>query len=600
MLIKSKFLFFIMFFLLSPNIKSQECDFTMEALVFITGFPQGGLGYTYDYNDPYLIKWNDNKISGDYIYLDNLSSSNFPYELSNDYQNSLNLQSHSITEWNSNYGLKMKIETSEDNVKIRFSTNAALFETGDTNNPAIGRTFLPVEDDIFAGYRIYEYTSSSVTGDGNGFPVTNALVYFNNIENRNFSWTTSVDGSSGSYMLGTVLLHELGHVLSMGHSYRTFDSDGNLSAPNIMDKSYDPSVLTPYLTSCDKYNAEQHSLKLYNITVGIGGSSIVINSFPSLLDINKQYYLNANFSKGNEYSTDHVLSWNWKIKLYHANGIYEYVNRDFSGTQYWLNCAWTLNTTSLPNYTWTLNQDGHIAGVLEVTAQSTTGTELDKKIISFNTNPTKPQSLKVEASSTYHPLLSWNSNLESDVKVGGKYKIYHALSNNDPLYPYSVIATINHNPNTTIQQYHDLTVNLPKPGEQAAHTSHYYKVVAVDNTLKESIPSDAVHIMGKGAVLYKNYSGANSVNISEYKLFDNYPNPFNPNTKISFNLKEDGLVRLRVYNSLGEMEGELLNDNLSKGSYTYDFNAQNLASGIYFYIIEVNDFKAVKKMLLVK
>ena len=88
--------------------------------------------------------------------------------------------------------------------------------------------------------------------------------------------------------------------------------------------------------------------------------------------------------------------------------------------------------------------------------------------------------------------------------------------------------------------------------------------------------------------------------VEEYNLHQNYPNPFNPATKISFSIPEQGLVTIKVYNLLGEVVTTLLNDQLKGGTYEVDFNASDLSSGIFFYTINVNNYAAAKKMLLIK
>jgi hypothetical protein len=86
----------------------------------------------------------------------------------------------------------------------------------------------------------------------------------------------------------------------------------------------------------------------------------------------------------------------------------------------------------------------------------------------------------------------------------------------------------------------------------------------------------------------------------EYTLSQNYPNPFNPTTKINFALPKSGLVTLKVYDVLGKEVATLVNSNMSVGSYSFEFNASNLTSGIYFYRLESNGFSEVKKMMLIK
>ena len=86
----------------------------------------------------------------------------------------------------------------------------------------------------------------------------------------------------------------------------------------------------------------------------------------------------------------------------------------------------------------------------------------------------------------------------------------------------------------------------------------------------------------------------------EFKLLQNHPNPFNPSTIISFSIPKAGVVKLNVYNILGEVVAELVNENLVAGFHQYQFDASNLTSGIYFYSISASGFREVKKMNLIR
>lgn len=87
---------------------------------------------------------------------------------------------------------------------------------------------------------------------------------------------------------------------------------------------------------------------------------------------------------------------------------------------------------------------------------------------------------------------------------------------------------------------------------------------------------------------------------SNFSLLQNYPNPFNPSTNIEFALPEKSFVKLKVFDFLGREVAELVNENLSAGTYRYNFNGINLSSGMYFYKLETNKFSEAKKMMLVK
>ncbi|AFH50831.1 Hypothetical protein IALB_3128 [Ignavibacterium album JCM 16511] len=85
-----------------------------------------------------------------------------------------------------------------------------------------------------------------------------------------------------------------------------------------------------------------------------------------------------------------------------------------------------------------------------------------------------------------------------------------------------------------------------------------------------------------------------------YQLAQNYPNPFNPATKISFTIPVDQQVALKVYNSLGEEVATLINNSMSKGTHTINFDAKGLSSGLYFYRLESGNQVLVRKMMLLK
>jgi hypothetical protein len=85
-----------------------------------------------------------------------------------------------------------------------------------------------------------------------------------------------------------------------------------------------------------------------------------------------------------------------------------------------------------------------------------------------------------------------------------------------------------------------------------------------------------------------------------YSLKQNYPNPFNPSTKIIFDIRRKEVVRLSVFNSLGQEVDILVNTELSPGTYEYTFDGSGLTSGIYFYKLNSESFSETKKMLLIK
>jgi hypothetical protein len=86
----------------------------------------------------------------------------------------------------------------------------------------------------------------------------------------------------------------------------------------------------------------------------------------------------------------------------------------------------------------------------------------------------------------------------------------------------------------------------------------------------------------------------------KYVLHQNYPNPFNPSTTIVFDLPKSGFVSLIVYDILGRKVAVLLNKELTAGSYTGLWNAENNYSGVYFYRLRAGNYMETRKCSLIK
>jgi hypothetical protein len=95
---------------------------------------------------------------------------------------------------------------------------------------------------------------------------------------------------------------------------------------------------------------------------------------------------------------------------------------------------------------------------------------------------------------------------------------------------------------------------------------------------------------------------------SEFKLLQNYPNPFNPSTNINYQLPADKYVSLKVFDILGREVATLVNEFKKTGSYSVEWNGNNLPSGVYFYRLvassneplQTKSYTETKKMILMK
>ncbi|MCB9358150.1 MAG: T9SS type A sorting domain-containing protein [Calditrichaeota bacterium] len=88
--------------------------------------------------------------------------------------------------------------------------------------------------------------------------------------------------------------------------------------------------------------------------------------------------------------------------------------------------------------------------------------------------------------------------------------------------------------------------------------------------------------------------------VSEFALHQNFPNPFNPSTQISYDLADATNVNLAVFDLLGRQVATLVNGAQNAGRYTVNFDASSLPSGMYFYRLETKNFTDMKKMMLLK
>ncbi len=130
--------------------------------------------------------------------------------------------------------------------------------------------------------------------------------------------------------------------------------------------------------------------------------------------------------------------------------------------------------------------------------------------------------------------------------------------------------------------------------------------IFVSNSTVNILWTDLRH--GNGEIYYKKNPTGNPIGImpisneipEHYNLMQNFPNPFNPQTNINFDIPIIGFVKLVIYDVNGRVVETLVENELNIGKYSITWNAEKYASGIYFYRIITNDYSEVKKMILIK
>ncbi len=146
---------------------------------------------------------------------------------------------------------------------------------------------------------------------------------------------------------------------------------------------------------------------------------------------------------------------------------------------------------------------------------------------------------------------------------------------------------------------------VPKSTWTKDQLSAYWNAITAHNDKSGGIHNPKYVVTGLvGAMkLLKLTTDIKQDNVSlpvSYELYQNYPNPFNPTTNIKFAIPKSTNVKLVVYDVTGKEVTTLVNNYLNAGQYTFEFNAKNLASGIYLYRIETDNFVKVNKMILMK
>lgn len=198
--------------------------------------------------------------------------------------------------------------------------------------------------------------------------------------------------------------------------------------------------------------------------------------------------------------------------------------------------------------------------------------------------PSKPQNLKVTASTTNHPELTWEANIEPDKSY---YKVFK-YSNSEFGWQFLGIAATPY--------YQDVSVSYCTPGQYCPEHTIKYRVTCIDIQSKESVPSDSVMTSVRGFAEQKIISNSSIENLpSEYSLSANYPNPFNPTTIINYAVKDAGLVSIKVYDILGKEVAILVNETKEAGNYEVDFNAANCQAEFIFTLCRSMVLHQVKK-----
>ncbi len=202
----------------------------------------------------------------------------------------------------------------------------------------------------------------------------------------------------------------------------------------------------------------------------------------------------------------------------------------------------------------------------------------------YDVAPHAPQNPQLSANPGNNKVrISWTKNSEPDI---ANYEIWRKVAE---------LGGVWQNIGTTTNNYFVDNEYMYAPG--AGDFTLTYKVRAKDIENKYSEFSNGVSTRAE-------FMGKDNVTLNkEYKLFDNYPNPFNPSTTISWQSPISSRQTIKVYDVLGNEVATLVDEYREVGSYEVEFGSEhtrNLSSGIYFYRLTAGGYTEVKKMILNK
>ena len=124
----------------------------------------------------------------------------------------------------------------------------------------------------------------------------------------------------------------------------------------------------------------------------------------------------------------------------------------------------------------------------------------------------------------------------------------------------------------------------------------FLRLDPVSNVDSGKVFVDYIRFAGNASVIEEQPLSAPSA----FQLYQNYPNPFNPSTTIRYNLSENSKVKISIYDCSGRLISQILNKRQNAGNYEIVWNADGLASGLYFYRLESNGITITRKALLLK
>jgi hypothetical protein len=199
----------------------------------------------------------------------------------------------------------------------------------------------------------------------------------------------------------------------------------------------------------------------------------------------------------------------------------------------------------------------------------------NSRILEFTSNQSLPVELQSFSAQVSKNIVQLNWETATEINNNG----FEVLCKNGENGDWNFLVFLNGANNSNSSKNYSFTHKTCEIGR------NYYKLKMIDNdgTFKYSQVIEAVIGVPK-----------------EYALLQNFPNPFNPTTKIEYTVPTNGRVKLDVFSITGQTIKTLVDENQEAGYYSVDFSATNNSAGMYFYKLSIDNKNIVKKMMYLK
>lgn len=215
--------------------------------------------------------------------------------------------------------------------------------------------------------------------------------------------------------------------------------------------------------------------------------------------------------------------------------------------------------------------------------------------IDFTTTPPGAATIKLD-----NPAINPNPNLHSNAN-------YSAMTTTSILGGTAISLNI-----TRLNNCYNLTPGTYKIGELRFNRIDTTGCITMTFRTNSVFQDSITQMLNPGGWTFTNpgscirldyltgVEGNNNEMPTVFRLYNNYPNPFNPVTTIKYDVPKNSFVKISVYDVLGKLVTQLVNQDMKPGKYEANWNAENFASGVYFYKFEAETFTDLKKMVLLK